>query len=319
MEDLGPVNDVHSETTPVSTRSRRSRVRRWSLRIVRVLILVYVGLCVILYFAQPLITFPGAYVHGREAATIAPDPEREVLHLRTPDGHPVAAIFGRALMPDGTPMDAPRSRPTVLYFYGNGDCIKTSLTQFVDFRRLGANVMIPEYVGYPMSGGRPSEAKVYATANAAYAYLLTRGEVDPKQIVVVGRSIGGGPAIDLAAREPVAGLATFSAFTSLDEMARKMMPMFPTGVFLRTHFNNLQKIVDVKCPIFLAHGTRDDFVPFDMMARLARQAKQPVTVYRISGATHNDIFPVGGKLILQNFGEFLESVHAAHPTDPAVH
>jgi hypothetical protein len=278
--------------------------------LLRIAALVYLGLCLALYFFQNYIIFPGAYVHSAAAATVHAAPGREVLELHTPEGHRVAAIFGAALSEDGSPDADAVHRPTILYLYGNGDCVKTSLGVFDHLRRLGANVLIPEYIGYPMSGGKPSEAGLYATADAAYQYLHTRPDVDPNQIVLIGRSLGAGPAIDLASRKPVAALATFSAFTSLDEMGRKVMPIFPTGLFLHCHFNNIQKIADVKCPIFLAHGTRDDFVPFSMMARLATAARTPVILYPIPGADHNNIFQIHDGNLIPTFGRFLHSLTA---------
>lgn len=286
-----------------------SRARKWSGRIARLTVVAYVAACIILYLVQGLLLFPGAYIHNRKTATVRVAPGREVLTLHAPDGHQVAAVFGAALNPDGSPRADAGSRATVLYFYGNGDCLHTSMDQFDEFRRLGANVLIPEYVGYPMSGGKAGEAGMYATADAAYAYLLTRPDVDPNQIIAVGRSIGSGAATDLASRKPLAGLATFSAFTSMDEMAKKVLPIFPTRLFLRHHFRNEQKIAAVHCPVFLAHGTRDTLVPFSMMARLKNKAGGPVTLYEIVGANHNDIFLVGGDPLLEKFGQFIEEVH----------
>jgi hypothetical protein len=277
------------------------------VRIAKIAVLVYLGLCLALYLFQNVIIFPGAYVHGNDAADVRAAPGREVIELHTPDGHRVAAIFGIGLSDEFQLARGPR--PTILYLYGNGDYIKTSLGPFNEFRQLGANVMIPEFIGYPMSGGKPSEAGFYATAEAAYQYLLERPEVDPKQIVIVGRSLGCGPAIDLASRKPVEGLATFSAFTTMDEMARKIMPWFPTGLFLHSHFNNLQKISAVKCPIFLAHGTDDDFVPFSMMGRLVEAAKAPVVVYPILRANHNNIFQINDGNLIPAFGRFLDGLH----------
>lgn len=292
----------------------KSRVRRWASRTLRAIVLIYLLACLMLYLVQTRILFPGAFVH--KGASVAPAPGREVLSLRTADGERISAVFGAALSPDGAHLSDASHRPTVLFFYGNGDCIKTSMEQFSDFRRLGANVLIPEYVGYPMSKGRASESGVYATADAAYDCVLARTDIDPKQIVVVGRSLGSGAAVDLASRKPVAGLATFSAFTSMDEMARKVLPMFPTSLFLKHHFNNEQKIAAVKCPVFLAHGTNDGLVPYTMMARLAAKAMQPVTQVPVSGADHNDLFYIGGDSLLEKLGEFLTSVHARSVSSP---
>lgn len=286
-----------------------SRWRRWGRRVLRVAVVAYLAACVILMLVQNWLLFPGAYVHSRKTAVVHPGPNRELLTLHSPDGHRIAAVFGAALNPDGSPRADAATRPTILYFYGNGDCLYTSMDQFEEFRRLGANVLIPEYVGYPMSGGKPGEAGIYATADAAYAWLTDRPDVDRNQIIAVGRSIGSGAAVDLASRKPLAGLATFSAFTSMDEMAQKVLPIFPTRLFLRHHFRNEEKIAHVRCPIFLAHGTKDTLVPFSMMARLKNKAGGPVTLYEIVGADHNDIFLVGGVKLLEKFGDFVEQVH----------
>jgi uncharacterized protein len=305
MSRLEP--DGRSSVSGASRKPPRSRLRRWVRRTIRVAVIAYVAVCLILYFFQNALIFPGAYVHDRESATVHAAPGREILHLHAADGRDVAAVFGNALDAVGTPRADAASRPTILFFYGNGDCIKTSMELFDELRRLGANVLIPEYEGYPMSGGKLSEAGIHATANAAYAYLLTRHDVDPKRIVLIGRSLGGAPAIDLASREPVAGLITVSAFTTMDEMARKVVPFIPTSLALKVHFNNEEKIAQVKCPILLVHGTHDTFVPFSMMGRLAAKARAPVTQYPVRGGDHNDIFLVGGQELMAKIGKFVNS------------
>ena len=80
-------------------------------------------------------------------------------------------------------------------------------------------------------------------------------------------------AIDLADRRPVAGLAVFNAFTTLREMAHKVMPYVDTNQILKYRFDNLQKIPSIHCPTFICNGTRDDLVPPEMSDRLARAAR----------------------------------------------
>lgn len=286
----------------------KPRWRRISKRLLRAAVIAYLVACLVVYLIQNWIIFPGAYFRGRESAQVEGDAEHQIIMLHAPDGHRVAALFGAALQPDGSAKPDAATCPTILYFYGNGDCLKTSLPIIDAFRRMGTNVLCPEYVGYPMSGGKPSEAGLYATANAAWAYLQTLPDIDRRQIVIVGRSLGCAAAIDLASREPAEGLATFSAFTTMDEMARKVLPMVPTGLFLKAHFNNEKKIARVRCPIFVAHGTKDDFVPYSMMGRLAAAAKAPVTIYPIVGADHNNIFIVGGDELIEKLAEFIRSL-----------
>jgi hypothetical protein len=305
--DVGP--QAASPRVAKATVSRAKRLSRSFGRILTALALVYLAGGVALYFGQKYMLFPGAFIHDRASSNVSAGPDHEIITLHNVRGHRIKMVFGAAEDADGKVLADASTRPTVLFFYGNGDCIATSMGLFRTFRRLGANVLIPEYVGYPMSSGRPSEQAFYDTAISAYDYLLTRKDVDPKQIIVVGRSIGSGPAVDLAVRKPVAGLATFSAFTSMDEMAQKVVPFYPTALLCRAHFDNWRKIPDVKCPIFLAHGTKDVFVPFAMMARLAKQAKGPITVVPVDGADHNEIFKIGGTALMDKFGDFVDSIH----------
>ena len=86
-------------------------------------------------------------------------------------GATVEDKFGPALTPDGRPHPNAARRPTILYFYGNGMCLKGTAYEFGHFRRLGANVLIPEYVGYGLSGGQAGEVGCRETADAAYDHL----------------------------------------------------------------------------------------------------------------------------------------------------
>ncbi len=239
---------------------------------------------------------------------VRPMPGSELVTLTDRNGVKITALFGAALTNSGQADPDAAKRPTIIYFYGNGECINYSLQQFDAFRRLGMNVILPDFEGYGMSGGEPSEEGCYATADAVYDYLLTRNDVDRAKFVVVGRSLGGAVAIDLAARRPVLGLATFSAFTNMKSMGRKVLPWLPTTLILRHHFDNLSKLPSVKCPIFLVHGTIDWLVPISMCDQLAAAAKSPVTVVKVEGAGHNDIFDVDDKNVLGRLKDFVEGL-----------
>ena len=190
----------------------------------------------------------------------------------------MAALFGPALTDDGwADPHAADLRPTMIYFYGNAMCLNYATAEFDRFRRLGLNVLIPDYVGYGMSGGTPSERGCQATADAAYDYLVSRRRVDPQQIIAAGWSLGGAVAIDLAARRTVGGLIAFSTFTSTNDMARTIFPIKLPDWFFVHRFESLRKIPKIACPILLGHGRLDALVPFAMFERLAAAATTSVT------------------------------------------
>lgn len=287
------------------------RPRRWRRMVRRALIilaLVYLGFCAVLYSSQTQIIFPGAAFQGTDWAVVHPSPGTELVTLKTREGVRVVGLFGPALNADGSPRpDAPRC-PTILYFYGNGMCLRAAESQFDTFRRLGANVMVAEYVGYGMSGGTPSQAGCFATADAAYEHLRARPDVDSSRLVILGWSLGGGVAIDLASRREVAGLAVFSTFTSLVDMAKQAYPWIPVGWLLRHRFDNLAKIPKVTCPILIGHGGRDSLVPPAMSERLEAAAKAPVRRFVIEEAGHNNMFDADPDRIRAELLRFLDGV-----------
>jgi pimeloyl-ACP methyl ester carboxylesterase len=292
-----------------ATTSPRAIWKRRGWRAVRVLLFSYLGVCLVLSLLQTTMIFPGAATQGQRHAVVRPMPGTELLSLKTKQSETVAALFGPALTPEGRPHPEARSRPTVLFFYGNGMCMADAIGIFLELRRQGANVIVSDFLGFGMSGGKPSEQGCYDTADAVYAHAVGRADVDPKKIVPMGWSLGAATAIDLASREPVAGVATFSAFTSMADMARRVLPIFPSSLLLKHRFETERKIATLKCPIFLAHGRRDSIIPSFMSERLARVAgDRVVDTMFIDEADHNDFFEVGGLELSARIKAFLDRI-----------
>jgi uncharacterized protein len=253
-----------------------------------------------LYFSQADVVFKGRRSQGQEMARLATPHEAEVVALRSPAcGSKVTALFGRAMRAD------PATAPTLLYFYGNDLWLQKSLEVFQLLRTLGVNVLMPEYVGYGLSEGKPSERACYATADAAYDHLLSRGDVDSKKIIAMGASLGGAVAIDLASRRPVAGLITLITFSSMRELAKHLLPHLPVHWLLRYRFDSLTKIRNVTCPTLIAHSQGDDLIPRVMADRLAAAAGGPVTRVDLEKASHRQF-----ELLQAVETELFPSVHA---------
>lgn len=257
--------------------------------------------------------FPGAVTQGQSYSVVTPRAGDQLLTLTTSDGTKIAALFGPAFDSTGRPVTDPFRHQTVIFFYGNGSCLAFSALQFDRFRRLGVNVIIPDFPGYGMSAGAPSEQGCYAAADAVYAYLLGRKDIDPARIVAAGWSMGGAVAIDLASRRQVVGLITISAFTTMPAVVKTAAPWAPASLLLNSRFDNFAKLPTLTVPLFLAHGTIDSLVPFSMNEELAQRARTPVTRFPIRGGNHNDVFDVGGDALWQAIGTFLTSLPPAAP------
>jgi len=185
--------------------------------------------------------------------------------------------------------------PTFLYLHGNDRNIADHLEHALYLHTLGYNVLVSDYRGYGSSGGgKPSEAKVYQDAEAAWQYLIKVRGVKPRQAFIYGHSLGGAIAIDLAVHHPeAAGLITESTFTSMVAMGELEYPCLPVGLLLNQRFDSLKKISRLKIPVLLIHGTWDKQVPVRMSQQLYDAAPQPKTLTLIKGGEHGNSATIG--------------------------
>lgn len=287
---------THSDavtTAPPPTARPPRTPRAIILRLVKSAVFIYLAVCIGMWFLQNKLIFPGASSQGQKTAIVAPSTKYELIELTTRDGNKTFAVFGRAMDANRAILPDSASRPTAIFFYGNGDFLANALGYFGYFRELGANVLAVEYVGYGMADGKPGEQTFYATADAAYDYLFTRTDIDKHKIVPLGVSIGCGPAVDLAVRRPTAGVVCLSPFTSMKAMGREVMPWLPTSLLLSHTFDNKTKLARYANPIFIAHGRNDRVIPFRMSEALTAAAKGTVTFVPIDHADHNNLLDAG--------------------------
>jgi fermentation-respiration switch protein FrsA (DUF1100 family) len=210
--------------------------------------------------------------------------------------HPAGVAFEDAWFcaTDGTKLHAwflPQTRPraVVLFCHGNEGNVATwagALAILHD--RVGVAVLGFDYRGYGRSEGSPSEAGILADARAARAWLAHRERISESQIVVMGRSLGGAVAIDLAAKDGARALVVESTFTSAPDVAHAKLPWLPLRTLMRTQFDSLAKIRNYHGPFLQSYGTDDRLIPFEMGKNLFAAANDPKRFVTIPGHSHND-------------------------------
>src|SRR4029453_15280378 len=98
--------------------------------------------------------------------------------------------------------DGPQRFGWVLVLHGNGATIaaRVNIARYTGLRKMGVNIMAPEYRGFAGLDGVPTESSLTADARSAYSYLTARRGVAPARIVVYGWSLGSAVAVNLAAK-----------------------------------------------------------------------------------------------------------------------
>ncbi len=198
------------------------------------------------------------------------------------------------------------AEPILLFFHGNAGNITYRYDMIRVLMAVPVNVFIIDYRGYGRSEGRPSEEGLYKDARAAWDHLVRGRQIPPERIVLLGKSLGGAVAIDLAAQVRPAGLIVQSSFTSVPEMASSLIPFFPTFI-LRTRMDSLRKIPEIACPKLFIHSPTDEIVPYRLGRRLFDAASGPKRFYEVPGAPHNETYLVGGEPYLHGIRAFIQS------------
>ena len=182
--------------------------------------------------------------------------------------------------------------PTLLYLHGNDKNMGGAheVDSATRLRCMGYNLLLVDYRGYGKStGGKPTEAKVYEDAEAAWNYLIKQRAIDPRRTFIYGHSLGGAIAIDLAAHHPeAAGIIAESTFTSMVDMGKREFPYLPVDLLLNQRFDTLSKVNRLKIPLLLIHGTWDRQVPYQMSQRLYEKAPRPKFLKLIEGGSHGN-------------------------------
>lgn len=236
----------------------------------------YLLLLLLAYAMQERMIFhPGKLSNGHKFDL---GPEDEEVFLDTRDGQRINALYF-----------AGTSDKIVLYFHGNaGDM---SSWQYVsrDFVRLGYHFFLIDYRGYGKSSGSLSEKGLYEDARAAWDYVTNVKNFRPERIIIYGRSIGTGVAMELASRNEAGLLVLEAPYTDLRSLAKQKAPIVLPALTLRYHFDNLSKVGKVRSPILFIHGSDDRLIPPSHSRKLfdAFQGQKKLVI--IEGGSHNDL------------------------------
>jgi hypothetical protein len=241
--------------------------------------IAYAAVAVLVYlFQSRLVFYPEV---GREA-TASPQAyglKFESVDLPTADGETLHAWW----------VPADDARGTVLFFHGNAGNISHRLDYLQMFNRMHFSTFIVDYRGYGRSTGSPSVEGTYRDAEAAWDYLRGARSLKPRDLVIVGESMGGAVASWLAARVAPRALVLLSTFTSATDLGAQIYWFLPVRLLSRLDYDSARNLREVKAPVFVAHSRDDDVIPFSHGRKLYELAGEPKVFLEMRGG-HNEGF-----------------------------
>jgi len=259
-------------------------------------------------FERSLIFFPTRYPDGMwdtEVAARGSGCEIDDHFFTAGDGTRLHGWWCRRL--DGNAND-----PVLLFFHGNAGNLSHRADMLIELAtRTPASVFVVGYRGYGRSEGRPKEAGLYLDARSAWKYLTEEIGIGADLIVIFGKSLGGGVAVDLALEAPAAGLIMESSFTSIPDMAGAHYPFVPKFL-IRTQMNSVVKVPFISMPKLFIHSREDRVVPYRHGRDLFEAAMEPKSFHEVVGAGHNETWIAGGNAYFEAISDFVSESSKAH-------
>ena len=247
---------------------------------------VVVGVPLVVYFLQDgLLFFPQPIEPGRREMLARRAPLVEEVRIAAEDG---TELHGWLARPEGRgAAEGARRFPLVIYFGGNAEEVSRLVDDPARPREWGW--LLVNYRGYGLSEGKPGEAALVSDAQRIYDFAAARADVDAARIVVFGRSLGSGVAVQLAAARPMAGAILVSPYDSMVRVAQHHYPVLPVALLLRHRFDSMAHAPGLEVPLLCLAAEHDHVIPSAHASRLVEAWKGPKRIRVLPGTGHNDI------------------------------
>ncbi len=184
------------------------------------------------------------------------------------------------------PVDSPRA--VILFLHGNAGNVATRVNWIRYLQKhLRVTTFVFDYRGYGKSDGVSTADGAINDAIAARKKLAELTSLPETQLVLMGESLGGAIAIELAAAEPPKALILQSTFSSLRDVADNLQPRL-SWLVPANKLNSYKTIRNYHGPLLQSHGTADRTIPISLGRKLFESANEPKQFVELEKKDHND-------------------------------
>ncbi len=179
----------------------------------------------------------------------------------------------------------PGKTKALIYFGGNSEAIENNIENFETIFK-DHSVYLIHYRGYGKSEGKPTEAGLFSDAIAIYDNITSRYQ----SISLMGRSLGSGVAVYLAAKRQTEKLILLTPYDSIAEVAQYHYPFVPARLVARDRFESFRYAPEVTAPVLIITAELDRVVPVERALKLSEFFKNNQVTYKmVNSAAHNNV------------------------------
>jgi alpha-beta hydrolase superfamily lysophospholipase len=237
---------------------------------------IYLGVSILLYFLQDYLMFKPEKLE-KDFQFHYENQEIEEYNVETRDGAIINGLRFKVKDPKGI----------VFYLKGNSKSIKGWGKFAVDFTRHGYDVLMIDYRGFGKSTGSRTQKAIKRDLQVVYNKI--KENVDEKYIILYGRSLGSGFAAKLASTNSPRVLILDAPYYSLSKVAKRYMPFMPLSLLIKFPMPTYKWLRYVQCPIHIVHGTDDKLIPYKTSVKLSKIKPKQTTLHTIIGGGHKNL------------------------------
>lgn len=239
----------------------------------KIVIILYVLLCSVLYFFQEKIIFLPTKLNPNFQFKF--NQHFEERNFITSDGNKLNGLLFKT----------ENSKGLIFYLHGNAGSLSSWGFAAETYTRLHYDVFILDYRGYGKSEGK-IENQQQLFDDATLVYNTLKKEYEENSIIITGYSIGSGIASYLAATNHPKKLILQAPYYNLSDMMRQKMPFIPT-LILKYKLENNQYLQNCNCPVYLFHGKEDTVIPFQSSQKLQKECNSVSQLILLDNLGHN--------------------------------
>jgi len=244
-----------------------------TINILKLLLILYASSCLLLYFFQNYLFF-----FPRSTPTANRD--------RLKDAAITIKSGGLKLRGWLNAKENPQA-PLIIYYGGNAE--EVSHTVLASDQLKKASVLAINYRGYGDSEGKPSIPLLVQDAIEIFNQMVDKKGIAPNNIILMGRSLGSGIAVQVAGRRQVMAVILITPFDSLEHIAKHHYPIFPVRLLLRHKLDSLALAAKIDRPVLVLMAENDQIAPDRYSRNLIKNWLGLVTEFTIPATDHNNI------------------------------
>lgn len=249
--------------------------KKFYFRLLKIVLIFYILLCAAVYFFQEKIIFhPGILDKNYQFTFEQPFEE---LSIKTKAGYSLNGVL----------IKSDSSKGVIFFLHGNTGALNRWASVAKAYTDLHYDIFILDYPGFGKSESSiNSETQMFTDVQSAYEEIKKR--YNENQIVVIGFSIGTGPATKIASENNPRLLVLQAPYYSLTDLMKKEFKILPTFL-LKYKFETGKYLTRCAMPVIIFHGDADEVIYYGSSLKLQQEFKKGDTLITLSGQKHNGI------------------------------